>query len=78
MTLTKNSVAVVTGAASGIGRALAIRLAQEKIAGIAISDVNAEGLNETAGAVEKLGVKVSEHIVNVADKAGMQKFVEDV
>ena len=78
MTLTKNSVAVITGAASGIGRALAIRLAQENIAGIAISDVNAEGLSETAEAVEKLGVKVSKHIVNVADKAEMQKFADDV
>lgn len=78
MTLTKNSVAVITGAASGIGRALAIRLAQENIAGIAISDVNENGLNETFEAVEKLGVKVSKHIVNVADKAEMQKFAADV
>jgi NAD(P)-dependent dehydrogenase (short-subunit alcohol dehydrogenase family) len=78
MTLTKNSVAVITGAASGIGRALAIRLARENIAGVAISDVNAEGLNETAEAVEKLGVKVSRHIVNVSDKAEMQKFARDV
>jgi NAD(P)-dependent dehydrogenase (short-subunit alcohol dehydrogenase family) len=78
MTLTKNSVAVITGAASGIGRALAIRLARENIAGAAISDVNAEGLGETAEAIEKLGVKVSKHIVNVSDKAEMQKFVDDV
>jgi NAD(P)-dependent dehydrogenase (short-subunit alcohol dehydrogenase family) len=78
MTLSKNSVAVITGAASGIGRALAIRLAQENIAGIAISDVNENGLNETFEAVEKLGVKVSKHIVNVADKAEMQKFAADV
>jgi short-subunit dehydrogenase len=78
MTLTKNSVAVITGAASGIGRALAIRLAQENIAGLAISDVNENGLNETFEAIEKLGVKVSKHIVNVADKAEMQKFAADV
>jgi NAD(P)-dependent dehydrogenase (short-subunit alcohol dehydrogenase family) len=78
MTLSKNSVAVITGAASGIGRALAIRLARENIAGIAISDVNAEGLDETAEAIEKLGVKVSKHIVNVADKAEMRKFADDV
>ncbi|MET0753828.1 MAG: SDR family NAD(P)-dependent oxidoreductase, partial [Pyrinomonadaceae bacterium] len=53
MSLTNESVAVITGAASGIGRALAIRLAQEKIAGIAISDVNEQGLKETAEMVEK-------------------------
>ena len=44
MSLTKESVIVITGAASGIGRARAVRLAQEPIAGIAISDVNAETL----------------------------------
>ena len=48
MTLSSKSVAVVTGTASGIGRALAVRLAEEGIAGLAISDVNEAGLNETA------------------------------
>jgi NAD(P)-dependent dehydrogenase (short-subunit alcohol dehydrogenase family) len=76
MTLSKTSVAVVTGAASGIGRALAIRLAQEKIAGLAISDVNEKGLQETAATIEKLGVKVSRHIVNVADRSEMQRFAD--
>jgi NAD(P)-dependent dehydrogenase (short-subunit alcohol dehydrogenase family) len=78
MTLSKNSVAVITGAASGIGRALAIRLAQENIAGIAVSDVNEQDLNETVEAIEKLGVRASKHVVNVADQAAMQKFAGDV
>ena len=78
MTLSKNSVAVVTGAASGIGRALAIALANLGIAGLAISDVNESGLNETSKLVAESGVKCSTHIVNVADKLEMQKFVEDV
>lgn len=79
MTLSKNSVAVVTGAASGIGRALAARLAREEISGLAICDVNEQGLEQTARfAVAKSGVKVSRHAVNVADRAEMQKFADAV
>lgn len=78
MTLSKNSVAVVTGAASGIGRALAIRLAQEKIAGIAISDINENGLNEICETISRTGVKCSKHVVDVGDREQMRKFAEDV
>jgi NAD(P)-dependent dehydrogenase (short-subunit alcohol dehydrogenase family) len=82
MTLTKDSVVVVTGAASGIGRALALRLAREGIARLAISDVNAEGLDETSqliGGAELVSPPVvSTHVVNVADFEQMQKFVSDV
>jgi short-subunit dehydrogenase len=78
MTLSKNSVAVITGAASGIGRALALRLAQEKIAGIAVADVNEAGLKETAATIENLGVEVSAHVVNVADRGEMRRFADEV
>src|SRR2546423_1326536 len=78
MSLTNESIAVVTGAASGIGRALAVRLAQEGINGLAISDVNAEGLNETARMIERANVRVSTHVVNVADLDQMRAFVADV
>lgn len=78
MTLTKDSVVVVTGAASGIGRALALRLAREGIARLAISDVNAESLDETSqliGAADLVSPPlVSTHVVNVADLHQMQQF----
>ena len=77
MTLSTNSVAVVTGAASGIGRSLAIRLAQDRIAGIAVADVNADGLSETASAISALGVKVSTHVFDVSDRAAVEKFAAD-
>ena len=51
MTLSSKSVAVITGAASGIGRALAIRLGEEGIAGLAIADVDEAGLNATAAKI---------------------------
>ena len=78
MTLSKNSVAVITGAASGIGRALAVRFAEEKIAGIAISDVNEEGLNETVETIEKLGVTVSKHIVDTSKLEQIERLKTEV
>lgn len=40
-------VYTVTGAASGIGQAVAIRLAEKGAAGLSLSDVNIDGLAET-------------------------------
>ena len=78
MSLSKNSVAVITGAASGIGRALAVRLAQEKISAIAVSDVNEKELNETAEIIKTFGATVSTHIVDVSDLEQVQRFAEEV
>jgi 3-oxoacyl-[acyl-carrier protein] reductase len=47
--------AVVTGAASGIGRATALALARAGARGVALADVEARGLAETAAQVEKEG-----------------------
>jgi short-subunit dehydrogenase len=78
MSLTNESVVVITGAASGIGRALAVRLAQEPIAGITISDVNAKALAETEKLMGNPNLRVTTHYVNVADEAEMRVFAEEV
>ncbi|PYT00783.1 MAG: acetoin dehydrogenase [Acidobacteria bacterium] len=78
MTLSKDSVAVITGAASGIGQALAIRMAKDGVAGIAISDVNEIGLKETATTVEEFGVPVSTHVFDVSNLDAVKQFADDV
>jgi NAD(P)-dependent dehydrogenase (short-subunit alcohol dehydrogenase family) len=80
MKINHTTVAVVTGAASGIGRALAVRLAQEG-ASLAIADVRATELNETVRIVERtVGSrdKVSAHIVDVSDKERVAEFAREV
>lgn len=73
----KGAVAAVTGCASGIGRALAINLAREGCH-IAISDVNEEGLKETVEQIENKDIKVTSHVVDVADREQVYKWADDV
>ena len=77
MKLNRETVAVVTGAASGIGRALALRLAREG-ASLALADVNRTGLDETAQQVSNLGVKISTHLVDVSDQERVAAFAQEV
>ena len=69
--------AVVTGAGSGIGRATSILLAQ-KGCRLAIADINADGLAETARLVREHGRPVSSHVVDVSSKQRMQEFAGEV
>ncbi len=70
-------VAAVTGAASGIGRALAIELANRG-AHVALSDVDEAGLAETVGRCEGRGVKVTSQVLDVSDRDAVFAWAEQV
>jgi NAD(P)-dependent dehydrogenase (short-subunit alcohol dehydrogenase family) len=70
-------VAAITGAASGIGRALALALAREG-AHLALSDIAEEGLAETRALVEGTGVKVTSERLDVSDRAAFGAHVDRV
>jgi hypothetical protein len=77
MTDVKGKVAVVTGAGSGIGRALAYALARRG-AELAISDVDATGLAETAKQVRVIGAPVHEARLDVTDRAAVLSYADEI
>jgi short-subunit dehydrogenase len=66
----KGGVAVVTGAASGIGAELARQLAARGC-DLALADRNAEPLAAVAAEARAKGVKVTEHVLDVADRKAL-------
>jgi short-subunit dehydrogenase len=70
-------VAVVTGAGSGIGRALSCELARHG-ASLAISDIDDIGLAETAKRARVVGTKVREHHLDVTDRSAVLDYADTV
>jgi 3-oxoacyl-[acyl-carrier protein] reductase len=68
----KNQVIVITGAAQGLGKAMAEEFGKQG-AHIALLDMQADAVEAAAGEIEKLGVKANGYAVNVTD----EKQVED-
>ncbi|MCB2188961.1 MAG: 3-oxoacyl-ACP reductase FabG [Deltaproteobacteria bacterium] len=70
----KDKIAIITGAAQGIGAATALRFAAEG-ADLALCDLSAERLEEMAGQVRGLGRRCLTLVGSVADRAFVQELV---
>jgi 3-oxoacyl-[acyl-carrier protein] reductase len=73
----KDKVAVITGAARGIGKEIALKLAREG-AKIVICDVNQEELKNAQEEIGKLGVEVMTAMVDVSSFQQVTEFINNV
>src|ERR1017187_8023050 len=71
----EGKVAFITGAASGIGREIALEFAREG-AKIVIADLNKEAADKTAAEIEKTGAKAIGIAVDVTDEAQVETAVQ--
>ena len=71
----KGKVAIITGSSRGIGKAIAIQLA-EKGAHIVLNGRNMERLNQTAEALEKYKTEVEIVCADVSDLKGAQELID--
>jgi NAD(P)-dependent dehydrogenase (short-subunit alcohol dehydrogenase family) len=76
MSLLENKTAIVTGAGSGIGRAIAILYAKEG-ARVVVSDVDEKGGNETVDQITKAGGKAFFFKTDTSSPEDNRKLVEE-
>ncbi|MCY3780877.1 MAG: SDR family oxidoreductase [Chloroflexi bacterium] len=76
MSQLEDKIALITGAASGIGRASALALAREGAA-VCLSDINDAGLAETAQLVTDSGGRAMSYHCDVTDVSQVSAMVEE-
>ncbi|HSV97429.1 MAG TPA: SDR family NAD(P)-dependent oxidoreductase [Spirochaetota bacterium] len=73
----EKKVAVITGAASGIGRSLALGLVKEGCF-LALADHNKKGLDETVRMVKEAGGAAMSQVIDVANRSQVERFAAAV
>lgn len=72
-----NKVAIITGAAGGIGKAVALRLGREG-AVLALFDFNKALLKKTVDEFKKGGIKAKGFVIDISNEAQVSKAVSQV
>lgn len=72
-----NKVALITGGASGIGKGIACRLAEEG-AHIILVDNNKNALDETVASFSNAGLKTKAYVMDICNEAQVSGIVSDV
>ncbi len=71
----KGKVAVIVGAATGIGKATAIRLAEEGVS-LVLGDINVAGVAAVALQVNEAGGKAIAAACDISDDASVKALVD--